>query len=125
MLRPWFTVKPPVVYDVRVSLKVTIIHLTPSEVETLYSHRFATIEFFPRDIALSSTTSSPSTPSSSYPAHPRHPTQFSFSRTHPNARTCSRFRCVDAIWWCRPGAPTTVNRCDLNQSHKLSELRVR
>ncbi|XP_061338951.1 probable N-acetyltransferase HLS1 [Gastrolobium bilobum] len=47
---PSILVNPVFAHRVRVSPKATIIPLTPSDAETLYRRRFATTEFFPRDI---------------------------------------------------------------------------
>ncbi|KAJ1414534.1 GNAT domain [Sesbania bispinosa] len=47
---PSVLVNPVFAHRLRVSPKVTIIQLTPSDAETLYRRRFATTEFFPRDI---------------------------------------------------------------------------
>ncbi|WVZ13046.1 hypothetical protein V8G54_017576 [Vigna mungo] len=47
---PSILVNPVFAHRARVSPKVTIISLSPSDAEVLYRRRFATTEFFPRDI---------------------------------------------------------------------------
>ena len=47
---PSMLVNPVFAHGVRLSKKVDIIKLSPSEAECLYRRRFATTEFFPRDI---------------------------------------------------------------------------
>ncbi|PON66746.1 FkbH domain containing protein [Parasponia andersonii] len=47
---PSILVNPVFAHRVRVSPRVTIIKLPPSDAEFLYRQRFATTEFFPRDI---------------------------------------------------------------------------
>lgn len=47
---PSILVNPVFAHRERVSRKVTIIRLNPSDAESLYRRRFATTEFFPRDI---------------------------------------------------------------------------
>ncbi|TKY70649.1 N-acetyltransferase HLS [Spatholobus suberectus] len=47
---PSVLVNPVFAHRARVSPKVTIINLSPSDAEVLYRRRFATTEFFPRDI---------------------------------------------------------------------------
>ena len=47
---PSVFVNPVYAHRVRVSSRVTIIKLSPSDAEFLYRKRFATTEFFPRDI---------------------------------------------------------------------------
>ncbi|GAB2279565.1 Probable N-acetyltransferase hls1 [Dionaea muscipula] len=47
---PSILVRPVFAHRVRISSRVAIIKLTPSDAETLYRRRFSTTEFFPRDI---------------------------------------------------------------------------
>lgn len=47
---PSILVNPVYAHREKVSRKVTIIPLSPDDAESLYRRRFATIEFFPRDI---------------------------------------------------------------------------
>ncbi|KAK7367611.1 hypothetical protein VNO80_09626 [Phaseolus coccineus] len=47
---PSMLVNPVFAHRARVSPKVTIISLSPSDAEVIYRRRFATMEFFPRDI---------------------------------------------------------------------------
>ncbi|KAH9619352.1 hypothetical protein KSS87_002875 [Heliosperma pusillum] len=47
---PTILVQPVFAHRVKVSSRVTIIKLTPSEAETIYRCKFSTTEFFPRDI---------------------------------------------------------------------------
>lgn len=47
---PSILVNPVFAHRAKVSPNVTIIHLKPSDAKTLYRRRFATTEFFPRDI---------------------------------------------------------------------------
>ncbi|KAI8017344.1 putative N-acetyltransferase HLS1-like [Camellia lanceoleosa] len=47
---PSILVNPVFAHQVRVSQRVTVLKLTPSDAETLYRRRFSTTEFFPRDI---------------------------------------------------------------------------
>ncbi|XP_028244453.1 probable N-acetyltransferase HLS1 isoform X3 [Glycine soja] len=47
---PSILVNPVFAHPARVSPKVRIISLSPSEAEVLYRHHFATTEFFPRDV---------------------------------------------------------------------------
>ncbi|KAL5706837.1 putative N-acetyltransferase hls1 [Ranunculus cassubicifolius] len=47
---PSILVQPVFAHRVRISRRVHIIKLTPSEAEKLYRKRFSTTEFFPRDI---------------------------------------------------------------------------
>lgn len=47
---PSILVQPVFAHRVRVSTRVTIIKLSPTDSETLYRRRFSTTEFFPRDI---------------------------------------------------------------------------
>ncbi|XP_061365589.1 probable N-acetyltransferase HLS1 [Gastrolobium bilobum] len=47
---PSILVNPVFAHRVRTSPKVTVIQLTPKDAESLYRNRFATTEFFPRDI---------------------------------------------------------------------------
>lgn len=47
---PSILVNPVYAHRVRVSSRVTILKLSPSDAEFLYRNRFATTEFFPRDI---------------------------------------------------------------------------
>ncbi|CAK9144044.1 unnamed protein product [Ilex paraguariensis] len=47
---PSILVHPVFAHRVRVTKRVTILKLTPSEAESLYRRRFSTTEFFPRDI---------------------------------------------------------------------------
>ncbi|KAL9327599.1 hypothetical protein ACSQ67_002602 [Phaseolus vulgaris] len=47
---PSMLVNPVFAHRARVSPKVTIISLSPSDAEAIYRRRFATTEFFPRDI---------------------------------------------------------------------------
>ncbi|XP_059624001.1 probable N-acetyltransferase HLS1 [Cornus florida] len=47
---PSILVRPVFAHRVRLTKRVTIIKLTPSDAETLYRRRFSTTEFFPRDI---------------------------------------------------------------------------
>uniref|UniRef100_A0A5B7AHZ7 Putative N-acetyltransferase HLS1 n=1 Tax=Davidia involucrata TaxID=16924 RepID=A0A5B7AHZ7_DAVIN len=47
---PSILVQPVFAHRVRVTKRVTIIKLTPSDAESFYRRRFSTIEFFPRDI---------------------------------------------------------------------------
>ncbi|XP_057806767.1 probable N-acetyltransferase HLS1 [Salvia miltiorrhiza] len=47
---PAILVQPVYAHRVRVSKKATIIKLSPADAEALYRRRFATTEFFPRDI---------------------------------------------------------------------------
>lgn len=47
---PSVLVNPVFAHTARVSPNVTIIPLSPTDAETLYRRRFATTEFFPRDI---------------------------------------------------------------------------
>ncbi|PSR87927.1 N-acetyltransferase [Actinidia chinensis var. chinensis] len=47
---PSILVNPVFAHRVRLSSRVTILKLTPSDAESLYRFRFSTTEFFPRDI---------------------------------------------------------------------------
>ncbi|KAB2617738.1 N-acetyltransferase HLS1 [Pyrus ussuriensis x Pyrus communis] len=47
---PTILVNPVYAHRVKVSSRVTVIELSPSDAEALYRRRFATTEFFPRDI---------------------------------------------------------------------------
>ncbi|OVA17107.1 GNAT domain [Macleaya cordata] len=47
---PSILVQPVFAHRVRISKRVHIFQLAPSDAETLYRHRFSTTEFFPRDI---------------------------------------------------------------------------
>ncbi|XP_074308845.1 putative N-acetyltransferase HLS1 [Silene latifolia] len=47
---PSILVQPVFAHRVKVSNRVNIIKLTPSEAETIYRYKFSTTEFFPRDI---------------------------------------------------------------------------
>ncbi|KAA8531581.1 hypothetical protein F0562_006290 [Nyssa sinensis] len=47
---PSILVQPVFAHRVRITKRVTIMKLTPSDAESLYRRRFSTIEFFPRDI---------------------------------------------------------------------------
>ncbi|QHO10419.1 hypothetical protein HN51_068389 [Arachis hypogaea] len=47
---PSILVNPVFAHRLTLSPKVKIIHLTPSQAEAIYRRRFATTEFFPRDI---------------------------------------------------------------------------
>lgn len=47
---PSILVQPVFAHRVRVSKRVSIVKLTPSEAESFYRRRFSTTEFFPRDI---------------------------------------------------------------------------
>ncbi|XP_009780724.1 putative N-acetyltransferase HLS1 isoform X3 [Nicotiana tabacum] len=47
---PSILVQPVFAHRARVSSRVTIIKLSPTDAETLYRRRFSTTEFFPRDI---------------------------------------------------------------------------
>lgn len=47
---PSILVQPVFAHKVRVTKRVTLIKLTPLEAELLYTRRFSTTEFFPRDI---------------------------------------------------------------------------
>ncbi|XP_027348467.1 probable N-acetyltransferase HLS1 [Abrus precatorius] len=47
---PSILVNPVFAHRVKTSSKVTIIRLTPNDAELLYRNRFATTEFFPRDV---------------------------------------------------------------------------
>lgn len=47
---PSILVQPVFAHRVRVSTRVTIIKLNPTDAETLYRRRYSTTEFFPRDI---------------------------------------------------------------------------
>ncbi|GAB4849051.1 Probable N-acetyltransferase hls1 [Ancistrocladus abbreviatus] len=47
---PSILVQPVFAHRLRVSTRVSILKLGPSDAESLYRHRFSTTEFFPRDI---------------------------------------------------------------------------
>ncbi|MCL7029292.1 hypothetical protein MKW94_008701 [Papaver nudicaule] len=47
---PSILVQPVFAHRVKISKRVKIFQLTPSDAEILYRHRFSTTEFFPRDI---------------------------------------------------------------------------
>lgn len=47
---PTILVQPVFAHRVRVTRRVTILKLSPSDAETLYRRKFSTTEFFPRDI---------------------------------------------------------------------------
>ncbi|CAN4081566.1 unnamed protein product [Withania somnifera] len=47
---PSILVQPVYAHQLKISNTVTIFKLTPTQAETLYTHKFSTTEFFPKDI---------------------------------------------------------------------------